>query len=553
VAAERETVVRSSVVHRPEFIRWLAVRNTEAEAVPSHSLMEPFGYDAAAGVFLIRKPSKDSATGLMVSGRTPIGPYNAKKPIFSQGKGTFSLPMPIRFDWDDPDLSGPLAGEEWGSQASSWALHYGQTGYKAISDGSADGFVAAGQTGLTSGQTVVYARVVSLIAVTQNPYCCESRTECFYNFYLASLQKFDEACGAWVDKGDCVLLFEINAKHLVIGERYPATLVINQTSKKLTGIIIPVGEGCLPNSTPALYTTHLSAVTRTIRVAGLIGTLCVGSGSGGSGSTGTGSNRVLKIYGGPSERWNEQLCTWEVIEAGGFIAHNRGCDLVVGNRYQADFHKMVPLKAIGCASGSGSGASCSGSGSGSGGSSGSGPRVEDCFPLFLTGQSDPKGLKDIACIGGIQIKYTYTGDCDEVSAASAGCCTCSGSSAGSGGGASCPCDGVPTSNKFQVSTFALTNDTCTNCAIFPANFTMTKSGACVWYAATLPGPCGGSSSATLGVTSSGATLFIGGSSGFSATYTLSGAFNCNGNNTLTKTTSEGCANFPATVSVNAVP
>lgn len=108
-------------------VRWLRVRNDEAEDCPPGGLLRSTGSDDEGSV-TAEKPDQDSQDGLLIAhpdGGIPSGGY---------GLATYDEWVLGAYETGTPAL-----GEAWGSQAGSWYLHSGKTGYRVVSDPDGDG------------------------------------------------------------------------------------------------------------------------------------------------------------------------------------------------------------------------------------------------------------------------------------------------------------------------------------------------------------------------------------------------------------------------------
>lgn len=112
-----------------QIIHWVAVANTEAEAIPPYAAMEVFDVDDH-GVAQVRKPTVDHSTDILFNGSTPIPQYDTNPEWSGFGKANSSFPAKAAFVQDDPPYSDPSGGEVWGVKAGDWYLHRGKTGFK---------------------------------------------------------------------------------------------------------------------------------------------------------------------------------------------------------------------------------------------------------------------------------------------------------------------------------------------------------------------------------------------------------------------------------------
>lgn len=111
-------------------IRWIEVRNDSADDVPGGGLVRVTGTittadstdtaDAGYGIPTVDAPDEDSQGELLVAHPAGIsaGGFGLATP------GDF---VPVRLD---PDAGTPAVGEDWGSEAGSFYLHSGQTGWR---------------------------------------------------------------------------------------------------------------------------------------------------------------------------------------------------------------------------------------------------------------------------------------------------------------------------------------------------------------------------------------------------------------------------------------
>jgi hypothetical protein len=365
-----------------------------------------------------------------------------------------------------------------------------------------------------------------------------SGNDCPQVFHHGTVVGYEAQCEGW-ETTACAFVTEIEGRRLEIGRKYKATRIGN-VPPSILGAIAPVPPPpCTYDANTPLYLVDIGTPAHSIRVQSLIGLLCTGSGSDSASAAGQDSPNLI-LYHATIERWNTETCLYEITDDSIYVAEMHGCPLVLNRHYEGVYNRMVK----GWLDGSGSGAE-----------SGTGTAFNhQCNALYLIDhlKDPPTGISDIQCVNGILNIYTWqkTDNCGTVASVfsySAGCCDCTGSGTGSGG---CPCTGSPTATNFAVTTFALTNSGCSNCAAFPSSFNITNTGSCTWQSNTLFSPCGGSSGASLTCDGTNFNLYLSGSGGsFSAHYALSaGSFACNGVNTMTKVSSAGC-NFPATITL----